>query len=70
MNLLIRVLKEIFDFFCGDWRIFSGVAVTVLLVALTENNEVLAPIRPAAAPVFIIGISLSLVISLKRYAKH
>jgi hypothetical protein len=70
MNIITRGLKEIFDFFCGDWRIFWGVVVSILLIELIERIEALAFARPIAAVIFILGISLSLLIALKREIRH
>ncbi|AFM43028.1 hypothetical protein Desaci_4166 [Desulfosporosinus acidiphilus SJ4] len=55
--------KKIFDFFCGDWRIFWGITLTIIIVKLIESWEVPNPVSQA---VFLLGISLSLAFSLKR----
>jgi len=66
MKIILRILKEIFDFFCGDWRVFWGVTVTIVLVELVKHLAVLSYARPVAGVIFIIGVSLSLVFALKR----
>jgi hypothetical protein len=66
MNIITHFLKAIFDFFCGDWRIFWGVAVTCVLVELVEHLTTLTVVIPFSGILYIIGISLSLVIALKR----
>jgi hypothetical protein len=66
MNIIIRIFKEIFDFFCGDWRVFWGVTVTIVLVESVEHLAALFYARPAVGIIFIIGVSLSLVFALKR----
>ena len=66
MTNILRILTELFDFFCGDWRVFWGVTVTIVLVELIENLAALSYARPVAGIIFTIGISLSLVFALKR----
>jgi len=66
MKHIKHALKEIFDFFCGDWRIFFGVAVTILVIEVIDHQGFLAFAAPFAGILFILGISLSLVISLKH----
>jgi hypothetical protein len=41
----MNIFKKIFDFFCGDWRIFWGIALTVALVELAKSWAV-----PALVP--------------------
>ncbi|SPF52380.1 conserved hypothetical protein [Candidatus Desulfosporosinus infrequens] len=59
---MMKIFKKIFYFFCGDWRIFWGVALTVALVELAKSWVVPALIMV----IFLLGISLSLVFSLSR----
>ncbi|KLU66394.1 hypothetical protein DEAC_c17930 [Desulfosporosinus acididurans] len=59
----MNIFKKIFDFFCGDWRIFWGVAVTIIVVKLLEKWEV--P-NLVSLVVFVLGISFSLGFSLRR----
>ena len=65
MNVVLRLLKEVFNFFCGDWHIFWGVAITAVLVELIDHLAPLAYARSFAGIIFIAGISLSLVVALK-----
>lgn len=66
INMIIRILKETFNFFCGDWRIFWGVTLTTVLIELIEHLPVFSLFKPFAGIIFIIGILLSLAIALKR----
>ncbi|MDR3585571.1 MAG: hypothetical protein P4L59_09625 [Desulfosporosinus sp.] len=61
----MNIFKKIFDFFCGDWRIFWGIALTVALVELAKSWAV--PILVIV--IFLLGISLSLGFSLRREIK-
>lgn len=65
-NTIILILKELFNFFCGDWRIFWGVTLTAILIRLIENLTLFSPFKPFTYIILIIGISSSLVIALRR----
>jgi Ca2+/H+ antiporter, TMEM165/GDT1 family len=67
-NPVLKALKSVFDFFCGDWRVFWGVGATVactaLLIRLLAGN---APGLPwFAMLLYVIGIPLSLYVALKK----
>ncbi|WP_088188488.1 hypothetical protein [Desulfosporosinus sp. FKA] len=59
----MTVFKKVFDFFCGDWRIFWGIAITIILVKLLGNWK--AP-NLVSIVIFLLGITLSLGFSLRR----
>lgn len=59
----MNIFKKIFAFFCGDWRIFWGIALTIVLVKLTESRGV--P-NLALMVILLLGVSLSLGFSLRR----
>ncbi|MHB8756936.1 MAG: COG4280 domain-containing protein [Bacillota bacterium] len=65
-GLVVRLLKEVFDFFCGDWRVFWGVAGTMALLELIEHLTALSFALPAAGFIFAIGVSASLITGLGR----
>lgn len=67
MKLITSVLKKIFGFFCGDWIIFWGVAITLIIVKLIEQLGV-TYIGVIAGIIFMIGVSVSLVSALKKEA--
>jgi len=66
MKIIINILKETFNFFCGDWRIFWGVAITLFALELIQHIDTLTFARPFMAIIFLIGLSLSLIVALKR----
>ncbi|CAA7601728.1 Hypothetical protein DEACI_2396 [Acididesulfobacillus acetoxydans] len=70
MKMAVRILKEIFDFFCGDWRVFWGIALTVVVIEGIEGLPALAAVRPWAGLIFFVGVALSLVNSLQRETKE
>lgn len=59
----MNIFKKIFDFFCGDWTIFGGSALTIVLVKLAKDWA--APTLVLMI-IFLLGISLSLGFSLRR----
>ncbi|MCL2461871.1 MAG: hypothetical protein FWF44_04335 [Defluviitaleaceae bacterium] len=59
-----RVWDEIFDFFCGDYIVLIGCAVTICLVILA--NKALTFARPASGFILVIGIVASFTISVWR----
>ncbi|WP_088228816.1 hypothetical protein [Desulfosporosinus sp. FKB] len=59
----MNIFRKIFDFFCGDWRIFWGIAITIIIVKLLENWK--SP-NLVSIVIFLLGISLSLGFSLGR----
>lgn len=65
MNLIVSILKKIFSFFCGDWIIFWGVAISLIIVKLIEQLGV-TYIGVIAGVIFMVGVSLSLVSALKK----
>ena len=67
MNIVKRVWDEIFDFFCGDYIVFAGCAITIILVVLVNNY--LTSARSASGFILVIGIILSFTLSIRRQKK-
>ena len=61
----MNIFLKIFDFFCGDWRIFWGIALTIILIEIVKSWLIL----PLVIVVFLLGIALSLGFSLRREVK-
>ena len=57
------IVRKLFDFFCGDWRVFWGIALTITLIKLAESCAVS---NLVLVVLLLLGISFSLGISLKR----
>lgn len=66
MRLVTRFLKGLFNFFVGDWIILTGVAFTLLLVALVENLAGLAGLKDIAGVILVLGVALTLGVTLRR----
>jgi hypothetical protein len=56
---MLCVLWEVFDFFCGDWTIFFGVAATIILTVLITKLQFLSFLMPVIGIIYICGISIS-----------
>ena len=67
MKAIKRVWDEVFDFFCGDYIVFFGCAVTILLVVLIDRALTFA--RPAAGFILVLGIVVSFTASILREKK-
>ena len=59
MRTVKKVWDAIFDFFCGDYRVLAGVAVTLALVLCLERVTALAFLRPASGVVLVVGVVVS-----------
>jgi len=65
-RLLVRWALEVFDFLCGDWWVFGGLTVTVVVVWALGQGDALAGARVAAGWVWVLGTVASLGWSLNR----
>jgi len=54
-----KVWDAIFDFFCGDYRAFFGVAVTIGATVCLTQIGALSALRPAGGVVLVVGVVLS-----------
>ena len=55
MKQIKKVWDAIFDFFCGDYRAFFGVAVTIGVTVCLTQIGALSALRPAAGVVLVAG---------------
>jgi hypothetical protein len=70
MKIIFKALKEIFDFFCGDWRVFWGVVLTLGTVILIQHLITSTYENVLSGIILISGISISLIIALKHQITH
>jgi uncharacterized membrane protein len=65
-NAILRALKAVFDFFCGDWRVFWGVGSAAACTALLVHF--LSPAGMGLIPMllYIVGIPASLWFALMK----
>ncbi len=65
----MNVIKAIYDFLVGDMIILVGVIITVLILALINSLQILAPLRVAAGTLLIIAVLGTLLATLNRETK-
>jgi heme/copper-type cytochrome/quinol oxidase subunit 2 len=63
-HLVLRILWGVFDFFCGDWTVFWGVAITIALTILIKQLSFLAVALPAIGIIYMAGIAISFLTAL------
>ena len=65
----MNVIKAIYDFLVGDMIILIGVIITVIILALINSVQILAPLRIASGALFIIAVLGILIATLNRETK-
>ena len=69
MKVVKRVLWEIFDFFCGDWWNFLGIAITVIVLFAVNKVGGLSFLRPIGFILYPVLVGLTLTFALRRAAR-
>jgi uncharacterized membrane protein len=62
----VKVIKAIYNFIVGDMIILVGVIITLIILALINDINFLAPLRVASGAILIIAALAVLVITLNR----
>ncbi len=66
-NIIVKILYEIFDFFCGDWTVFFGIGIVVALIALVANTWA----NWLTLSLYLFGIIFTFILSLRfKLIKH
>lgn len=65
----MNAIKAIYDFLVGDMIILAGVIITVIILALINSVQILAPLRVASGALFIIAVLGTLIATLNRETK-
>ena len=65
----MKVIKAIYDFIVGDMIILVGVVIAMLVLALINNVNALAPLRVATGFLLVVAVLGVLVATLYREAK-
>lgn len=66
----MNFLKSVFNFFVGDWIILIGMLIAFVLtwlILLATNNDT---IKTTAGLVIVLGVAISLVVTLRRETGH
>lgn len=70
MQTISGFFKGVFYFFVGDWIILVGIAITVVLVALLETVVLQDNMKSLGGYVFILGVLITLGVTLRRETGH
>jgi len=65
----MKVINAIYNFLVGDMIILIGVLITILILALINNVDALAPLRVATGAILILAVLGVLGATLSREAR-
>ncbi len=65
----MRAIKAVYNFIVGDMIILIGILLTILILALINNIDALAPLRVATGAILVIAVLGVLVATLSREAR-
>jgi len=66
MNVILKVILAIYNFFVVDLVILIGVALTMVILALIHFEGALAALRGASGLILIVGVLATLMATLGR----
>ena len=66
MNIILKGILAVYDFFVGDLVILIGISLTMAVVALIHFLDALAPLRDGLGAILIVGVLVTLVATLGR----
>ena len=66
MNIILKAILAIYNFFVGDLVILLGVTFTMVILALIHSLGALAPLRGGAGAILIAGVLATVVATLGR----
>jgi hypothetical protein len=66
MNIVLKVILAVYNFFVGDLLILLGVTLLMVVLALIHFLDALAALRGASGIILIVGVLATLVATLGR----
>lgn len=66
MNIFLKVILAVYDFFVGDLVILIGVILLMVILALIHFLGALTPLRGGSGIILIVGVLATLVVTLGR----
>ena len=66
MNVILKIILAVYNFFVGDLVILIGVTLTMVILALIHSVGALAPLRGGSGAILIVGVLATLVATLGR----
>ena len=66
MNVILKVILAVYQFFVGDLVILIGITLTMVILALIHFEGALAPLRGGLGLILIVGVLATLMATLGR----
>ena len=66
MNIILKVILAVYNFFVGDLVILLGVALLMVILALINSVGALVPLQGGLELILIVGVLATLVATLGR----
>jgi len=66
MNVILKVILAVYNFFVGDLVILLGTVLTMVILALINSVGALVPLRGGLGAILIVGVLATLVATLGR----
>jgi hypothetical protein len=66
VNVILRVILGVYNFFVGDLVILIGVTITMVVLALIHTVDALFPIRAGSGIILVVGVLATLLTTLAR----
>ena len=66
MNIILKIILAVYNFFVGDLLILIGVTLTMVILALINSVGALAPLRGGLGTIMIVGVLATLLATLGR----
>ena len=66
MNVILKVILAVYNFFVGDLVILIGVSLAMVILVLIHFLGALAPLRGGSGAILIVGVLATLVATLGR----
>ena len=66
MNVILKVILAVYNFFVGDLVILIGITLTMVILALIHFEGALAALRGGSGLILIVGVLATLVATLGR----
>jgi hypothetical protein len=66
MNIILKIILAVYNFFVGDLVILIGVTLTMVILALINSVGALAPLRGGLGTIMILGVLATLLATLGR----
>jgi len=66
MNVILKVILAVYNFFVGDLMILIGTVLTMVILALINSVGALAALRGGLGLILIVGVLATLVATLGR----